>query len=149
MRCGDKAWIGMFGIVLAGLATPAAAYLATVNKTDHQEIHIVPAPGKVVIDGDLADWDMSGAVDLFLDDASRATMRVEGAYMYDQEAFYVGGRVKDPTPMTNSHDFASDMGIVWDSDCVQLRLISNPAIKSKASLQSGGRNVALRSIFGP
>jgi len=126
-------------LLLAAAVTPAAAYLATVNKTDHQEIHIVPAPGKVVIDGDLADWDMSGAVDLFLDDASRATMRVEGAYMYDQEAFYIGGRVKDPTPMMNAHDFASDMGIVWDSDCVQLRLISNPAIKSKASLQSGGQ----------
>jgi hypothetical protein len=116
------------------------AYLATVNKTDYQEIHIVPAPGKVVIDGDLKDWDLSGSVDLFLDEASRATMNVQGVYMYDQKAFYVGGHVKDPTPMMNAHDFASDMGLVWDSDCVQLYLIADPAVKSRVSTQSGGQH---------
>ncbi|MEI6520023.1 MAG: FlgD immunoglobulin-like domain containing protein [bacterium] len=125
---------------LAGAVSSTWAYLATVNKTDYQEIHIVPAPGKVVIDGDLKDWDLSGSVDLFLDEASRATMNVEGAYMYDEEAFYVGGRVKDPTPMMNAHDFASDMGLVWDSDCIQLYLIADPAVKSKVSTQSGGQN---------
>jgi hypothetical protein len=123
------------GLVLAA-ATAANAYLATVNKTDYQEMHIVPAPGKVVIDGDLKDWDLSGTVDLFLDEASRATMSVQGAYMYDQEAFYVGGRVKDPTPMVNAHDFAGDLSQVWNADCIQLYMIADPSVKSGASINN-------------
>jgi hypothetical protein len=121
------------GLSLA-LATAANAYLATVNKSDYQEMHIVPAPGKVVIDGDLKDWDLSGSVDLFFDEASRATMNVQGAYMYDAEALYVGGRVKDPTPMLNAHDFASELNTVWDADCVQLYMIADPAVKSGVSI---------------
>jgi hypothetical protein len=130
---GTQTWKWAAGVSLA-LATAANAYLATVNKTDYQEMHIVPAPGKLVIDGDLKDWDLSGAVDLFLDEGSRATMNVQGAYMYDAEALYVSGRVKDPTPMMNAHDFASDMSIVWDADCVQLYLIADPAVKSGVSI---------------
>ncbi|MBM4039269.1 MAG: hypothetical protein FJ290_12215 [Planctomycetes bacterium] len=125
------------GLAMA-MATVASAYVAIVNRTDYQEMHIVPAPGKVVIDGDLKDWDLSGAITLYLDEASRSVMNIQGAYMYDGEAFYVGGHVKDPTPMVNAHDFASDMSLVWDADAVQLRLISNPAVKSKSSLQTGG-----------
>jgi hypothetical protein len=115
------------------------AYTAAVNKTDYQEIHIVPTPGTITIDGDLKDWDLSGAVEMCIDEASRSTVNLTCAYMYDQGAFYVGGHVKDPSPMINQHDFASDMSLTWDADCLQLRLLSNPAIKSKASLQSGGR----------
>jgi hypothetical protein len=132
---GSKAWTWAAGLSLA-MATAAHAYLAVVNKTDYQEMHIVPAPGKVVTDGDLKDWDLSGAVDLFLDDASRETMSVHGAYMYDQEAFYVGGHVKDPTPMMKAHDFASDMSQVWNADCIQLYLIADPSVKSGASINN-------------
>ncbi len=128
--------IAAFAGLLVGLEMTAHAYLATVNKTDYQEMHIVPAPGKVVIDGDLKDWDLSGTVDLFLDEASRATMSVQGAYMYDQEAFYVGGRVKDPTPMVNAHDFAGDLSQVWNADCIQLYLIADPSVKSGASINN-------------
>jgi hypothetical protein len=130
-----KAWKWAVASSLA-LGSVSHGYLATVNKTDYQEMHIVPAPGKVVIDGNLKEWDMSGAVDLFLDDSSRETMSVQGAYMYDKDALYVGGRVKDPTPMMNAHDFASDLSTVWDADCIQLYMIADPSVKSGASINN-------------
>ena len=47
--------------VLAALsAGPAFPYAAVQNKADNTEIRIVPAPGKVVIDGKLDDWARSG-----------------------------------------------------------------------------------------
>jgi len=117
----------------------AQAYTAIVNKTDNTEIHIVPAPGQVAIDGDLKDWDLSGAILMFLDEGSKAVYSVRAAMMYDAEFFYVGARVKDPTPMINNYAFGGQVDMSWNADAIQMRFISNPEIKSRASLQSGGR----------
>jgi sugar lactone lactonase YvrE len=129
------------------LAPAAFGYVAIVNKTDHEAVHIVPAPGKVAIDGTLDDWDLSGAIDLFMDDSSRATLSVNGACMYDAQAVYIGGHVKDPTPMVSTHHFAGDMGMVWDGDAIQIRLVSNPDIKSTASLQTGAQMSAADQAY--
>jgi hypothetical protein len=114
-------------------------YAAILNKDDHKEIHIVPAPGKVTIDGDLSDWDLSGAILMYLDEASKHTYSVRGAMMYDKDALYIGGHVKDPTPLINHCSFADDPGLCWDADAVQVRFISDPKVRSTASLQTGGR----------
>ena len=53
------------------LAPAAYPYSAVQNKADNTEIRIVPAPGKVTVDGDLKDWDMSGAIFMFIDEASK------------------------------------------------------------------------------
>jgi hypothetical protein len=70
----------------------AQAYSAILNKADHTEVPIVPAPGKVTIDGDLRDWDMSGAILVFMDEKSKETHQLRGAMMYDKDYLYVGGQ---------------------------------------------------------
>src|SRR5438034_3339742 len=100
--------------------TRSDAYVAILNKDDHQEIHIVPTPGPVKIDGDLGDWDLSGSVLMYLDEASREVYSVRGAMMYDRDALYVAGHVKDPSPLVNQYSFADDPGLCWDGDAVQL-----------------------------
>jgi hypothetical protein len=124
--------------LLAG-TRDAYGYAATVNKADYTEIHVVPAPGKVVIDGDLVDWDRSGAIFMFVDNASRETHSARVAMMYDKEFLYIGGVFRDPTPMRNAHAFSGDPGMAWDADALQVRLLTNPALKSSASMQTGSR----------
>jgi hypothetical protein len=125
------------GVLALLLTVFAHGYAAILNKDDHKEIHIVPAPGKVVVDGDLSDWDLSGAILMYLDEASKKVYSVRGAMIYDQEALYIGGHVKDPSPLINHYSFADDPGLCWDADAVQVRFVSDPGIKSSASLQTG------------
>lgn len=117
----------------------ACAYVAIVNKTDHSEIHVVPVPGKVVIDGKLDDWDLSGAITMFIDEASKASYSVRGAMMYDKDFLYIAARVKDPTPMMNNYSFGGEASKAWDADAIQIFLLSNPDLKSDASIQTGSR----------
>ena len=62
---------GWMGLLAAGLgllgAADAFGYAAVQNKADNLEIRIVPAPGKVTVDGDLKDWDLSGAIFMFVE----------------------------------------------------------------------------------
>ena len=92
-------------------------------QTDNHGIHAVPPPAPVVIDGDLAEWDLSGSVLMCYDVQSLKDIysgRV--AMMHDADNLYVSIRWKDPQPLRNSHDpqFQADKG--WAGDCVQLRL---------------------------
>jgi hypothetical protein len=125
--------------IVGALAMPGAqAYVAIINKADHARIRVVPTPGAVTIDGTLADWDLSGAILMFMDASRQSSYAVRGAMMYDADALYVSGWVKDPTPMRNSYTFGGDYGMAWNADAVQLRIVSNPAVKSNSSIQSGG-----------
>jgi hypothetical protein len=133
-----SATAALLGVFLLSCLQNAQAYTAIINKTDHTEIHIVPAPGKVAIDGDLKDWDLSGAILMFMDEGSKAVYSVRGAMMYDDQCLYIGAFVKDPTPMTNQYSFGGEAGMSWNADAIQLRFVSNPETKSKASLQTGG-----------
>ena len=136
-------WQLLLLIALIPLAhAPAFSYVATVNSTDHTEMHILPTPGKIVIDGDLHDWDLSGAIFMKLDESSKDIYSVRGAMMYDAEALYIGGQMKDPTPMLNNYAFTDDPGMVWNADAIQVRFVSDPSLKSNASLQSGGQGLS-------
>lgn len=123
--------------LLCGLPV-ARAYVAIVNKTDNAEIHVVPAPGKVTVDGALQDWDLSGTITMFLDEVSRDVYSVRGAMMYDPEALYIGGQVKDPTPLVNAYAFGGDVNMSWNADAIQIRFLSNPGALSRATTQGGG-----------
>ena len=126
-------------LALAMLHGAAWAYVATVNKADHTEIHVVPAPGKIAIDGDLEDWDLSGAIVMFVDEASRETHSARVAMMYDKDFLYIGGVFRDPTPLRNAYAFAGEPGMSWNADALQVRLLANPDLKSQASSMSGSR----------
>ena len=114
-------------------------YSAILNKADHTEVRIVPAPGKVTIDGDLKDWDLSGAILMFIDEASKETHQLRGAMMYDKEWLYVGGRLKDPTPMMNQYHFGGQVNAAWNADALQINLVANPNVRSDALTMTGGR----------
>jgi len=122
-------------VMLAACA--ARAYVAIVNKADHTAIHVVPAPGEVTIDGNLDDWDLSGAILMFMDEASKATYSVRGAMMYDTNALYIAAHVKDPTPMINNYAFGGEVNMSWNADAIQIMLIANPEIRSQVSTQGG------------
>ncbi len=127
-------------LLAAAILAPAEAhaYVAIVNKTDHSQIHVVPAPGKVTIDGKLDDWDLSGAILMVLDESSKESYSVRGAMMYDKDYLYIGARVKDPTPMVNNYSFGGEVNMAWNADAIQLRFLAVPGVQSKATLQGGG-----------
>ena len=134
------------GLGLLG-AADAFGYAAVQNKADNTEIRIVPAPGKVTVDGDLKDWDMSGAIVMFLDESSRDAFHVRAAMMYDKECVYIGGVWKDPTPMMNMTHFGGDVQNAWNADAIQVRFLSDPSVKSDAATMYGGRMPAEQQKF--
>ncbi len=129
----------MAGLVLVLGAVRVLGYSAIQNKSDNLEIRIVPAPGKVVVDGDLGDWDRSGEIFMHIDEASRDAYHVRAAMMYDEDYLYVGGRWADPTPMRNMTSFGGDVGAAWNADAIQIRFVSDPSIRSRASTMTGAR----------
>jgi hypothetical protein len=86
-------------------------------------MHATPAPGKVVIDGKLDDWDLSGS-QLMCYDVAAMKDRLSGtvAFMWDAENYYVSIRWRDPSPMVNGFDPLIDYGNSWRGDCVHLRI---------------------------
>jgi hypothetical protein len=130
-----KRWILATGLLLSACTTQA--YVALVNKADHTEIHVVPVPGPVTIDGKLDDWDLSGANLMYLDESSRQSYSVSGAMMYDPDYLYFGAHVKDPTPMVNNYTFGGEVNMSWNADAIQIFLLANPDIRSTVSTQGG------------
>jgi hypothetical protein len=92
----------------------------------HRQLYVTPAPGEVRIDGKLDDWDLSGQIEMFVIEATRSTMNAKIAAMYDDEAIYISGEVRDPTPMMNRHDPKTNADRAWDADAVQFRLVLDP-----------------------
>ncbi|MBA3685223.1 MAG: hypothetical protein H0W72_08285, partial [Planctomycetes bacterium] len=106
---------------VALLLLPMASLIAA--QTDNHGIHAVPSPGTVAVDGDLADWDLSGQTLMCYDVQSlKDIYSARVAMMHDAEHLYVAISWKDPIPLGNSHDpqFQADKG--WAGDSVQLRV---------------------------
>ena len=94
----------------------------------NQRLFIVPAPGKVTVDGDLGDWDLSGEILTYVVEASMAYQSAKTAMMYDREALYISSRVADPTPLLNKADPAVNPDFGWDGDAFQFRLCLDPGL---------------------
>ena len=60
---------------------------------------VMPAPAGVRIDGDLSDWDRSGAFSSACRPPFHESHTLEGLLMYDEAYLYVAARVGDPAPM--------------------------------------------------
>jgi hypothetical protein len=97
--------------ILAAIAALAALHApACAEGTDNHLLRAVPAPGTVVIDGRLDDWDRSGRIIACPD-----PVRLSGTYsatvmmMHDTEALYVAVEWRDPTPMVNDYDPTLDI----------------------------------------
>ena len=113
------AWI--CGVVLLTGTTVRA------TETENLDIRIVPAAAKVVVDGKIADWDLSGGIFACGDaENSREKFGLWVHAMYDQDNLYVLARWKDHTPMNNPGSSKGDYG--FRGDCLQLRFITAPGL---------------------
>lgn len=109
--------------VFALLSAALLASRALAAQTDNHGLHAAPTPGKVVIDGKLDDWDLSGQTLICYDlEALRDIYSGEVAMMYDDANLYVAIHWKDPIPMGNSHDPNYQAAKGWAGDSVQLRI---------------------------
>jgi hypothetical protein len=113
---------------LLSLLSSSVSAGGVVIEGKHQYISVVPAPGKVVIDDKLDDWDLSGEILTyeFLETAEKRHART--ALMYDAENLYIMVKFRDDTPMMNMVNGKVDKSRGWDSDAFQLRLINDPLI---------------------
>lgn len=93
------------------------------NRSRFSDIHIVPAPPEVRIDGSLDDWDLSGQLTTTCEPPYEEYHYLRAAMMYDSRYLYVGAVVGDPYPMQSQ---------------------VSPRQKNKNNLYGGGGGVALR-----
>ncbi|PTY00980.1 hypothetical protein DB346_15355 [Verrucomicrobia bacterium LW23] len=95
------------------------------NQTRNRGLLALPAPGKVVVDGDLSDWDLTGRMSSFADFNLRNTYSVDTAMMWDQDRLYVAFLWTDRTPLVNMVDPVADTGKGWQGDSVQMRMLTD------------------------
>jgi hypothetical protein len=121
-----RSWLPVWIPVLL-LAYGISTVTADSGRGRHKQLYIPPTPGEVVVDGRLDDWDLSGQIEMFVVEATRSTQSAKFAAMYDDEALYLAGEVRDPTPMMNRHDPQVNANQAWDADSVQFRLVVDPS----------------------
>jgi hypothetical protein len=119
MRCA----LARFAVCLV-FALFCVECLAQVQRYDR--IFVVPAPKRVLIDGDLNDWDLSASIECVFDEVLKPRFSVKVALMYDSQALYIGAHFVDDTPMLNRHDPDVEPNLGWAGDCLQVRLCSDP-----------------------
>ena len=110
---------------LMALLAPLAALCMPGNaqQTNNHVLRAVPAPGEVVLDGVLDEWDLTAEILMCYDlETMRQTHAVRAAAMYDEEHLHLSFRFRDRTPMVNHVHPVNELGSGWRSDCVQLRL---------------------------
>jgi len=74
----------------------------TATETENLGIRVLPAPGKVVVDGNPNDWDLSAGVFTCGDvENRRQTMSTWFHAMYDASNLYILARWNDDTPLNN------------------------------------------------
>jgi len=112
-----------FRLCFAILSICSCAALAT--ESENLGIAVLPAPGKVVVDGKIDDWDLSGGVFVCGDvENQRGTFAVWLHAMYDQQNLYLLGRWIDETPLNNPGQVEGSYGFA--GDCLQFRTVLAP-----------------------
>ena len=116
------------GLVLAwGLALSLCVGEAAATETENLNLEILPAPGAVKVDGQAADWDLSGGIFACGDvENSASSYGVWFHAMYDNERLYLLARWVDKTPMNNPGSSKGDYG--FRGDCLQVRVITAPDV---------------------
>ena len=89
----------------------------------HKKMYAVPAPGKVTIDGKLDDWDLSAQIHMYVVSETADTQGARFALMYDKDALYISGVMRDNTPMMNRHNPVANGDWGWDADVCQFRMV--------------------------
>ena len=114
-----------FFLLLLLVAAACTGGAARATETEHLGMQVLPAPGKVVIDGKFDDWDLTGGIFATSDAESLRDQYSMWFYtMYDAENLYLLARWKDPTPLNNP-GVKGDMGFA--GDCLQFRTVTTDA----------------------
>lgn len=115
-------------VVIAGaILMMSGGALAVPLQSDHAVLRAVPAPGAVTIDGQLDDWDTSGAMLVYPVRNIRDRYAVQVAAMWAPDALYLGLKWRDPTPLINNVDAERAPHEGWMSDALQARFITDYA----------------------
>lgn len=110
------------------LAAPARALDLTGGV-----MRAVPTPGghAPAVDGDLADWDLSGAEPVWIAPETAARLHAQVALMYDDGALYVGADVS--LPGRALHNPNSPVDAFWGGDVLELRVAADPTLPAPLS----------------
>ncbi|HET6247990.1 MAG TPA: hypothetical protein VFE47_09865 [Tepidisphaeraceae bacterium] len=128
-------WILTF---VLGLCTFTIAPSVRATETENVGMRILPAPGKVTVDGKTDDWDLSGGIFACGDvEGSSDRFGVWLHAMYDKDNLYILARWLDPTPMNNPGSVKGDYG--FRGDCLQVRIVTAPDV-SAAEVSRSGQN---------
>ena len=92
------------------------------RQSQNEGILVLPTPGKVTVDGDLKDWDLSGRIWVFADSLVRNRYSVEESAMWDKDNLYLALKWKDPSPMFSLIDPAINSDEGWKEDAWQIRM---------------------------
>ncbi|HEY3322147.1 MAG TPA: PQQ-binding-like beta-propeller repeat protein [Planctomycetota bacterium] len=104
-----------------------ASHFSRATETEHLNMQVLHAPGPVVIDGQVTDWDLSGGVFACGDvENARDKFAVWLHAMYDDKNLYILARWIDPTPMGNRGSVKGDYG--FNGDCLQFRVVTAPDV---------------------
>ena len=121
------AWKMMFAAIVCILFIAAEALPAEQGgRGRNKRIYVVPRTKPVTVDGKLDDWDLSGQILICVTQESSEMQSAKVAMMYDDQALYVCGELRDPSPMMNKHDPKVDADRAWDADAFQLRMALDP-----------------------
>jgi len=149
------------GWILAMVGVLAFGVLSRATETENHQLRILPAPhstspgqaGKMIIDGKMDDWDLSGGLFACGDvEHLRDQYSVWIHGMYDADNLYLLARWCDPTPLNNPGNVG---GHGWNGDCLQVRFILFPNMPEKTTTwwtlwrDAKGGSVADRSWPGP
>ena len=135
----------LLGLLVAlGFGAP----LAQAQQTDNHVLHAVPPPHKVVIDGQLDDWDLSGQIDVYANYRTKGSYSTKVAAMYDQDNLYLSIAWRDPTPMYNMIDSRYDIGFGWRSDCVQLRVRTDMVMHLDCWYSTAAQHPVINIAYG-
>ncbi len=102
-----------FFAALALLLTPLAL---RATPTENHKFRVLPAAGKVAVDGKVDDWDLSAGI--FACDDVEEQREHFGVWLhaqYDAENLYVLARWIDETPLNNPGQSIADYGFAGDS----------------------------------
>src|SRR5436190_21461775 len=115
-----KNWI-VAAFLTAGACGISSRALAT--ETENLGIRVLPAPGKVTIDGKADDWDLSGGLFASGDvENARDKFALWFHAMHDSDNLYLLARWNDPTPMNHPGSSKGDYG--FQGDCLQVRIVT-------------------------
>ncbi len=96
------------------------------GRGQHKKIYVTPVAEPVKVDGDLSDWDLSGQILSYVIKETMDRQSARIAMMYDDEALYISGVVRDDSPMMNRHDPQVDPRKAWNADVCQIFLSLDP-----------------------